>query len=113
MDTWEKILTLKPEDGRIMFAQTTDKSPYIIFSLLQNGDTVGCMYEKGKDSDMIGVIENFVTMADDGQVIVFDDDQTLYKIPLMSAEQIKQKAEQMVEDPELSPAQKEKYHIFR
>ncbi|MBR6159917.1 MAG: toll/interleukin-1 receptor domain-containing protein [Lachnospiraceae bacterium] len=113
MDTWEKILTLNPKDGVIMFAQSADESPYIIFSCIENGNTVGRIYEKGKDSDMIGVINNFVSMAPDGEVIVFDNDQTLYKIPVLSAQQIKQKAEQMVGDPALSPEQKEKYHIFR
>ena len=113
MDTWEKIQTLKKEDGQILFAQTTDESPYIILNCTLNGKTIGCIYEKGRDAEMMGVIENFVTMTPDGEIVVFDDDQTLYKIPVLSAQQIKKKAEQMVDDPALSPEQKEKYHIFR
>ena len=113
MDTWEKIQTLNPEDGYPHFAQTTDDSPFIIIHCSLNGKDVGCIYEKGKDSAMIGVIDNYVTMTPDGKVIVFDGKETLYKIPVLSAQQIKQKAEQMVGDPMLSPEQKEKYHIFR
>ncbi len=113
MDTWEKILTLKPENGTVAYAQTSDECPYFIFQASLEGKKVGCIYEKNGDGEMIGVIDNFVSMAPDGEIIVFDGEETLYKFPLLSPAEIKQKGEQMTGGAELSPEQKEKYHIFR
>ena len=113
MDTWEKIFTVKPENGIPQSVYTTDNSPYIVDVCYLNDKVLGYLYEKDGDGEIIGVINGFIAMADDGDAIVYDDDEHLYKIPILSSEKIKQTAEQIVGDTELTPEQKEKYHIFR
>ncbi len=118
MDTWEKVLTLKPENGSPIEAYTTDSIPYYIIgcqSVEENayGNNIACLYDKGGDGELVAVIDNFIAMAPDGEVIVYDGEETLYKFPLLSPAEIKMKGEQMTGGAELSPEQKEKYHIFR
>ncbi|MCR4658136.1 MAG: TIR domain-containing protein [Lachnospiraceae bacterium] len=113
MDTWENVLTLKPENGVVLTEQTTDDSPYFIFQTYLDSKITGCLYEKEGDGEMIGMIDNFLAMAPDGEVIVYDGQDTLYKFTLLSPEQILQKGVQMIGGADLSPEQKEKYHIFR
>lgn len=118
MDTWEKVLTLKPENGNPIEAYTNDSIPYYIIgcqSVEENsyGNNIACLYEKGESGELVEVIDNFIAMAPDGEVIVYDGEETLYKFPLLSPAEIKKKGEQMTGGAELTPEQKEKYHIFR
>ena len=58
------------------------------------------------------VIPNFVAMAEDGSVITFDGDHTLYKTPLYSEKELLKKGNEFVKGMKLTKDQKEKYHLF-
>ena len=118
MDTWEKVLTLKLENGEPYGAYTTKDCPFFVVwtrSTEDNRDNVesAVLYEKGGNGDPVGVINNFVALTPDNQIVVYDGEQTLYKFPLLTVEEIIKKAEQMVGNTELTEDQKEKYHLFR
>ena len=118
MDTWEKVLSLKSENGNVYGAQTTKDCPYFVIWCRKteessSGKEIACLYEKGGNGELVGVIDNYVAMTPDAGIVVYDGADTLYKIPLLSVDEIKKKAEQMVGDAAFSESQKEKYHLFR
>ena len=118
MDTWEKVLTLKLENGEPYNVNTTPDCPYyVVRSRFAEDDKEGVesavLYEKGGNGDPVGVIDNFVALTPDNQIVAYDGEQTLYKFPLLTVEEIVEKAEQMVGNTEFTEDQKQKYHLFR
>ena len=117
MDNWHKVLELKPENGNVYGVQTTDDLPYFVvwcrkdYSDSESGE-IGVLYEKNGSGEPVGIIPNYVALASDGEVITYDGEQTLYKFPLLSVDQIMQKAEQMVGNTDFTEQQREKYHLF-
>ncbi len=117
METWQKILTLSAEDGNVYDARTTDSLPYIVVRRKQtgvdgSGSDTAYLYEKGGDGALVGVVPNYVALSTDGEIIAYDGEQTLYKFPLLTAGQVKEKAERLLGDHELTDSQKEQYHLF-
>ena len=118
MDTWENVLTLKLENGEPYGAYTTKDCPFFVVwtrSTEDNRESVesAVLYEKDGNGETVGVINNFVALTPDNQVVAYDGDQTLYKFPLLTVEEIMEKAKQMVGNTEFTEDQKEKYHLFR
>ena len=58
------------------------------------------------------MIPNFVAMMPNGEIIVFDGEQKLYRFPLLTVEDVKKKAEQTVGNRSFSDYQKKEYHLF-
>ena len=119
MDTWEKVLSLKLENGEPYGAYTTPDCPFFVVWIRSAEDDItegvesAVLYEKGGNGDPVGVINNFIALTPDNQIIAYDGEQTLYKFPLLTVEEIIEKAEQMVGNTEFTEDQKEKYHLFR
>ena len=55
---------------------------------------------------------NYVASTMDGNVIVFDGDHTLYKVPLYSVEELVKKAKAYVGKSKLTEKQVEEYHLY-
>ena len=117
MDTWQKVLELKAEDGNIYGVQTTDTLPYLVvwcrrYAENRSSLDMAVLYEKGGTGEPVGEVPNFVTLSEDGEVITYDGEQTLYKFPLLSVAQIKERAEKLVGNPDFTERQKKRYHLF-
>ena len=76
------------------------------------GSNVAYLYDKQHPEEIIGEIPNYVTTTSDGEVVVYDGAQNLYKIPLYSSEEILKMAEDYVGTMEFSKYQREKYHLY-
>ena len=70
------------------------------------------LYDKQHPEEIIGEIPNYVTTTSDGEVVVYDGAQNLYKIPLYSSEEILEMAGEYVGDMEFTKYQREKYHLY-
>ena len=70
------------------------------------------LYNKKHPEEIVASIPNFVAMAEDGSVITFDGDHTLYKTPLYSEKELLKKGNEFVKGMKLTKDQKEKYHLF-
>ena len=117
MNNWHKELELKVENGNVYGAYTTDDLPYFVIWCRKDvtgssGIELGVIYEKKGTGEPVGIIPNFVTMSSDGEVIVYDGEQSLYKFPLLSVDQVMKKAVESVGDTALTDRQKEKYHLY-
>lgn len=122
MDTWKQVLDLSEISNGVYGVQTTDDLSYFVVWYQENnakksgkasGSNVAYLYEKGGTGEIVGVIPNFVAMAKDGEVIVYDGNHDLYKMPLYSAAELKKKAEQYIGKEKFTDYQKEKYHLYR
>ncbi len=121
MDTWDKVLDLSEISNSVYGVQTTDDIPYFIV-WCQNSDTVSdgkasgtnmaYLYSKENTREIVGMIPNYVAATEDGKVIVFDGDHTLYKIPLYTVEEIVKKAKNYVGNSKFADKQIEKYHLY-
>lgn len=104
MSTWEKVLDLSGISNSVYGVQTSMKSPYFVV-WYQNGDAVSnrkvsglnmaYLYSKENTNEIVGVVPNYVASTMDGNVIVFDGDHTLYKVPLYSVEELVKKQRHM------------------
>ncbi len=121
MSTWEKVLDLSGISNSVYGVQTSMKSPYFVV-WYQNGDAVSnrkvsglnmaYLYSKENTNEIVGVVPNYVASTMDGNVIVFDGDHTLYKVPLYSVEELVKKAKAYVGKSKLTEKQVEEYHLY-
>ena len=119
--TWKKVLDLSDISTGVYGVSTREDMPYFVV-WYQSGDTnssgkstgsnVAYLYSKQEENAIVGVIPNYVATAKDGEVIVYDGDHTLYKMPLYSVSQIINKAKNYVKGTSLTDRQREKYHIY-
>ncbi|MCD7826025.1 MAG: hypothetical protein LUH14_08700, partial [Clostridiaceae bacterium] len=120
-DTWEKVLDLSEISTGVYGVSTTAQLPYFVV-WYQSGNTTASgkssgvntayLYSKEYAGEIVGVIPNYVTTAEDGEVIVYDGDHTLYKFPLYQDTEILEKAAEYVKDITFTQQQREKYHIY-
>ena len=122
MDTWKKVLDLSEISNGVYGVQTTEDLSYFVVWYQESdakkngkasGSNMAYLYEKDGTGEIVGVIPNFVTMAKDGNVIVYDGNRCLYKTPLYSAEDLKKEAENYIRKEKLTENQREKYHLYR
>lgn len=121
MDTWKKQLDLSDISNGVYGVHTTKELPYFVV-WYQNSETretgkasgqnIAYLYSKEYPGEIVAEIPNYVTTAQDGDVIVYDGAHTLYKLPLYSLQTIMQKAKEYVGDTTLTDAQREMYHLF-
>lgn len=123
MDSWEMVLDLSDISNGVYGVQTTEDIPYFVV-WCQDSDSSGTagtrggganiayLYSKDGSGEMVAVIPNYVGMAPDGKVIVYDGNTTLYKMPLYTVEELVDVAEKYVAEMDLSEQQKENYHLF-
>lgn len=119
--TWKKVLDLSDISTGVYGVSTNDDIPYFVV-WYQSGDTdssgkssgnnIAYLYSKENPDEIVGSIPNYVTTASDGDVIVYDGDHMLYKVPLYSAKDVVLKAKDYVKDIRFTKEQKEKYHLF-
>lgn len=121
MDSWEMVLDLSGISNGVYGVQTTADIPYFIVWYQDSdssgnsrggGANIAYLYGKDGNGEIVGVVPNYVSMAPDGKVIVYDGNDTLYKMPLYSVEEIVEAAKTYVAEMELSEQQKEMYHLF-
>lgn len=121
MATWEKVLDLSEISNGVYGVDTTANIPYFVVwyqdsdvrsSGRASGSNVAYLYDKSNPEEIIGEIPNYVSTTEDGEVIVYDGAQALYKIPLYSSEEILKMAKEYVGGMTFSKYQKEKYHLF-
>lgn len=121
MDTWKPVLDLGKITNRVYGVQTTDDLPYFVVWCRESetdsngrsgGADVAYLYDKTGSGGIVGTIPNFVTLASDGEAIVFDGESSLYRFPLLTADEIKTMAEQTVGDADFTQEQKERYHLY-
>ncbi len=121
MDTWEKVLDLSDISNGVYGVHTTEKLPYFVVwyqgsgtreTGKASGSNTAYLYSKEHAGEIVAEIPNYVATAGDGDVIVYDGADMLYKMPLYSLDEILQKAKDYVGEAELSDAQKETYHLF-
>lgn len=121
MVTWEKVLDLSDINNSVYGVQTSMNSPYFVV-WYQNGDAVSngktsglnmaYLYSKENTNEIVGVVPNYVASTDDGKVIVYDGNHTLYKVPLYSVEELVEKAKAYVGSSKLTEKQMEEYHLY-
>lgn len=120
-DTWEKVLDLSAISTGVYGVSTREDMPYFVVwyqsgntnsSGKSTGSNVAYLYSKQNKNSIVGVIPNYVATAKDGDIIVYDGDHILYKMPLYSVTEIIKKAKDYVKGISLSERQKEKYHIY-
>ena len=121
MDSWEMVLDLSEISNGVYGVQTTDDLPYFVVwcqdsdssgNTRGGGANIAYLYSKDGTGEIVAVIPNYVNMASDGRVIVYDGNDTLYKMPLYSVEESVEAAKKYVAEMELSEQQKESYHLF-
>ncbi len=121
MDTWKKVLDLSEISNGVYGVATTPDLPYFVVWYQDSdakstgkagGSNVGYLYDKHNPDEIIGEIPNYVTTTKDGNVVVYDGAQSLYKIPLYSSEEILKMARSYVSGMEFTDYQREKYHLF-
>lgn len=121
MNTWEKKLDLSDISNGVYGVHTTDDLPYFVVWYQDSekreagkasGLNVAYLYSKEYAGEIVAEIPNYVTTAQDGDVIVYDGANTLYKMPLYSLNTVIRKAKDYVGDSKLTDAQKERYHLF-
>lgn len=119
--TWKKVLDLSDISTGVYGVSTNEEMPYFVVwyqsgttnaSGKSTGSNVAYLYSKKNQNEVVGVIPNYVTTARDGDVIVYDGDHMLYKVPLYSDEEIIHKAKEFVKGMQLTDGQKEMYHIY-
>ncbi|MDY3853449.1 MAG: toll/interleukin-1 receptor domain-containing protein [Butyribacter sp.] len=119
--TWKKVLDLSDISTGVYGVSTNDKLPYFVVWYQggttnadgkSSGSNMAYLYSKKYKNEVVGVIPNYVATAKDGDVIVYDGDHTLYKVPLYTDEEILKKAKTFVKGMELTEGQNEEYHIF-
>ncbi len=122
MDTWKRVLDLSEISNGVYGVQTTDELSYFVVWYQESdakkngkvsGSNMAYLYEKDGTGEVVGVIPNFVAMAKDGKVIVYDGNHCLYKTPLYSAAELKKKAEKYIGKEKLTEEQRVKYHLYR
>lgn len=121
LDTMKQVLDLSEISNGVYGVKTTKDLPYFVV-WYQEGDTrnsgkasgsnIGYIYAKDGTNDILAEIPNYVGLASDGQVIVFDGKSKLYKTVLYGIDQIKEMAQQRVGDSQFTEEQKEKYHLY-
>ena len=120
-NTWEKVLDLSAISTGVYGVTTNEELPYFVVwyqsgNTGSSGKTVGAnvayLYSKSQGGQLMGVVPNYVTMAKDGQVIVYDGDHSLYKVPLYQDGEILSLAKEYAAGAKLTAAQREKYHIY-
>lgn len=121
MDSWEKKLDLSDISNGVYGVHTTDELPYFVVWVQDSekretgkasGLNIAYLYSKEYAGEIVAEIPNYVTTAQDGDVIVYDGADTLYKMPLYSLNTVMQKAKEFVGDASLTDVQKEMYHLF-
>lgn len=121
MNTWERKLDLSDISNGVYGVHTTDDLPYFVVWYQDSekreagkasGLNVAYLYSKEYEGEIVAEIPNYVTTAQDGDVIVYDGADTLYKMPLYPLNTILQKAKDYVGDTKLTDAQMEMYHLF-
>ena len=121
MATWKKVLDLSEISNGVYGVSTTASLPYFVVWYQDSdakgtgkagGSNVAYLYDKQHPEEIIGEIPNYVTTTSDGEVVVYDGAQNLYKIPLYSSEEILKMAEDYVGTMEFSKYQREKYHLY-
>lgn len=121
MDTWKQVLDLSEISSGVYGVQTTEDLSYFIVWYQESdakkngkasGSNVAYLYNKDNSGEIVGVIPNFVAMAEDGEVIVYDGNHNLYKTPLYSAEELKKQAEEYIGEAEFTEYQRENYHLY-
>lgn len=120
-NTWEKVLDLSAISTGVYGVTTREDVPYFVVwyqsgNTGSSGKTVGAnvayLYSKSQGGQLMGVVPNYVTMAQDGQVIVYDGDHSLYKVPLYQDGEILALAKEYAAGVKLTAAQREQYHIY-
>ena len=97
MDSWQVVLHPSGEDSLIYGIQTTEKSPYfVVWCQRTGGENFAELYLKAAAEEIVGVIPNFVSMTTDGQMVVYDGVGKLYKFPLMSEQELIDRARSTV-----------------
>ena len=121
MDTWKKELDLSDISNGVYGVHTTDKLPYFVVWYQNSekreagkasGQNIAYLYSKEYPGEIIAEIPNYVTTAQDGDIIVYDGATMLYKMPLYSLSDILKSAKDYVGDTALTDEQKERYHLF-
>lgn len=120
-NTWKKVLDLSAISTGVYGVTTSEELPYFVV-WYQSGNTgssgknvganVAYLYSKSQGGELMGVVPNYVTMAKDGQVIVYDGDHSLYKVPLYRDEEILRLAKEYAAGAKLTAGQREQYHIY-
>lgn len=119
--TYKKVLDISSISTGVYGVSTRENLPYFVV-WYQSGDTessgrtvgsnIAYLYSKDGSEEIVGVIPNYVATADDGEVIVYDGEHTLYKMPLYSNHEIVKKAKEYVKGISLTDSQKKRYHIY-
>lgn len=121
METWKKVLDLSEISNGVYGVATTSDLPYFVVWYQDSdakstgkagGSNIAYLYDKNDTDEIIGEIPNYVTTTNDGNVVVYDGAQSLYKIPLYSSEEILKMARDYVGGMEFTDYQREKYHLF-
>ncbi|MBO6108019.1 MAG: toll/interleukin-1 receptor domain-containing protein [Eubacterium sp.] len=118
METMKKVLDVSELGTSVYGVQTTDELPFFIVRCEENsgnassGGSTGYLYEKDGSGEIVGDIPGYVTVAEDGDVIVFDGEKTLHKIKLYTPAQILGLAKDRVGAWQFTPYQREKYHLY-
>lgn len=117
----EKVLDLSDISTGVYGVYTNKKIPYFVVwyqsgefdaNGKSSGSNMAYLYNKKHPEEIVASIPNFVAMAEDGSVITFDGDRTLYKTPLYSEKELLKKGNEFVKGMKLTKEQKEKYHLF-
>ncbi len=121
MKTWKKVMDLSEISNGVYGVSTTDELPYFVVWYQDSdakstgkaeGSNTAYLYDKKNPEEIIGEIPNYVAATGDGEVVVYDGAENLYKIPLYSSEEILEMAKEFVGEPEFTNYQREKYHLY-
>lgn len=117
----KKLLDLSDISTGVYGAYTNEKIPYFVV-WYQSGDSnangkstgsnTAYLYNKKNPGEIVAAIPNYVAMDEKGNVITFDGDHTLYKVPLYSEKELLEKGKAFVKGIQLTKEQNEKYHLF-
>lgn len=90
---------------------TREGQPYFTaLSLSDNGETRLDVYAKDALSSPIAKIKCGLGMNKDGEVVIYDGDETVYAVPFLSMEKQYQNGKDFLGGLTLTQAQKEQYH---
>ncbi|MBO4395674.1 MAG: toll/interleukin-1 receptor domain-containing protein [Eubacterium sp.] len=121
MDTWEQVLDLSDISSSVYGVQTCQDIPYFVVWCREDdssvrggtgGTNIAYLYEKDGSGEIVGDIPNFVTLSPSGEAVVFDGEDTLYRFPLLTVDEVKSRAFGLVGNDEFTDEQREKYHLF-
>lgn len=108
--TGEVVLTI-PDAGNIYTFDAPEGQPYFTaLSLSDNGETRLDVYAKDALSSPIAKIKGGLGMNKEGEVVIYDGDETVYAVPFLSMEEQYQNGKDFLGGLTLTQEQKEQYH---